>query len=107
MVNCLVLARVSFWSFRGGKRPLAFAELDSILNTLAKEAEGFRGYLSMLSYEDPNSATILTLWDDEAALIKSQEGIFTQATNKVADYLKEKPRIENCRVYSTQLFQRM
>jgi heme-degrading monooxygenase HmoA len=107
VVNIVVLARISFWQFKEGKRPVAFAELDSILNSLAKEEEGFRGYMSLLSYEDANSATILTLWDDEVALKKSEIGIFTQATNKVLDYLKEKPKIENCRVYSTQLFQRM
>ncbi len=107
MVNCLVLARISFWSFKEGRRPLAFAELDSILNSLTREAEGFRGYMSMLSYEDPNSATILTLWDDEVALKKSEEGVFTQATKTVIDHLKEKPRIENCRVFSTEMFQRM
>jgi quinol monooxygenase YgiN len=105
-VSSLVLARVSFWEFKEGKRPEAFYKLDTILNTLAKKTEGFRGYMSLLSYENPNSATILTLWQDEVALQKSKEGIFAQAVNEVRDYLKEEPRIENCRVFSTELFQR-
>ena len=37
----MVLARMSFWNFKKGKRDEGFAELDKILNTLAQEAEGF------------------------------------------------------------------
>ena len=34
----MVLARMSFWYFKAGKREEGFAELDKILNTLAQEA---------------------------------------------------------------------
>jgi len=102
----MVLARMSFWYFKKGKREEGFSELDKILNTLAQEAEGFRGYMSLLSYEDPNAVTILTLWQDEDALKKSEQDVFVRATKKVEDSLEKPPRIENYRVFSTQLFQR-
>ena len=70
-MKVLVLARVSFWNFKTGKREEAFSELDRILNTLAQDVEGFRGYMSLLSFEDPNAVTILTLWQDEDALKES------------------------------------
>jgi len=57
----MVLARMTFWTFKNGKREKGFSELDKILNTLAQDAEGFRGYMSLLSYEDPNAVTLLTL----------------------------------------------
>lgn len=81
-------------------------ELDRILNTLAQVAEGFRGYMSLLSYEDPNALTVLTLWQDEESMKMSEKGLFAQAIKKVQDSLENHPRIENYRVYSTQLFQR-
>ena len=102
----MVLARMSFWYFKKGKRDEAFSELDRILNTLAQDAEGFRGYMSLLSYEDPNAVTVLTLWQDEEAMKRSEMGVFARAIKKVQDSLESPPRIENYRVFSTELFQR-
>jgi heme-degrading monooxygenase HmoA len=102
----VVLARMSFWNFKAGKREEGFAELDKILNTLAQDSEGFRGYMSLLSQENPNLVTILTLWQDEDALKKSELDVFARATQKVKDKLEKPPRIENYRVYSTEMFQK-
>jgi heme-degrading monooxygenase HmoA len=102
----LVLARMSFWTFKKGKREEGFSELDKILNTLAQDSEGFRGYMSLLSYDSPNLVTILTLWQDDDALKKSEQGVFLRATQKVQEFLENSPRIENFRVFSTELFQR-
>jgi heme-degrading monooxygenase HmoA len=97
---------MSFWYFKAGKREEGFTELDKILNSLAQNVEGFRGYMSLLSYEDPNGVTILTLWQDEDALKKSEQEVFARATKTVEASLEKAPRIENYRVFSTQLFQR-
>ncbi len=105
-MNFMVLARMSFWNFKAGKRDEGFAELDKILNTLAQDSEGFRGYMSLLSQENPNLVTILTLWQDEEALKKSELDVFARATQKVKDQLEKPPRIENYRVYSTEMFQK-
>jgi heme-degrading monooxygenase HmoA len=102
----LVLARMTFWHFKKGKREEAFSELDRILNSLAQDVEGFRGYMSLLSYEDPNAITVLTLWQDEEALKRSEKDVFARAILKVQDSLERTPRIEDYRVFSTQLFQR-
>ena len=102
----MVLARMTFWTFKKGKREDGFSELDKILNTLAQDAEGFRGYMSLLSYEDQNAVTILTLWQDEDALKKSEQEVFVRATQKVQDQLEKPPKLENYRVFSTELFQR-
>jgi heme-degrading monooxygenase HmoA len=97
---------MTFWTFKKGKREEGFSELDKILNTLAQDAEGFRGYMSLLSYEDPNAVTILTLWQDEDALKKSEQVVFARATQKVQDQLEKPPKLDNYRVFSTELFQR-
>jgi quinol monooxygenase YgiN len=97
---------MSTWHFKKGKRESAFLEIDRVLETATRHVEGFRGYMSLLSHQDPNSATILTLWQDEATLIKTEGGTLQDAVRKVQDSLESPPCIENFRVFSTELFQR-
>lgn len=106
MVNLLVLARMSVWHFKEGKSEKGFSELDLLLNTLAHQTEGFRGAISLLDVDDPNEVTILTLWIDEEALKRSEQGVFAQAMNRVQDSIDSPPKIKNYRVFSTELFQR-
>ena len=102
----MVLVRMPFLNFKKGKREEAFIELDRILNSLVQTAEGFRGYMSLLSYNDQDALTVLTTWQDEDAMNKSEKGVFAQAIQKVQDLLENPPCTEKYRVFSTQLFQR-
>jgi heme-degrading monooxygenase HmoA len=102
----LVFARMSIWTFKNGKREDAFAEIDNILNTLTRNVEGFRGYMSLLSQPDPNVAVVLTLWQDENCMKASEKGVFAQAVKQVQKSIKNSPHVENYRVFSTELFQR-
>lgn len=102
----MVLCRLSKWFFKKGKREEAFSELDRILNSTTRNTYGFRGYISMLSYDDKNAATILTLWHDKESLRVSEKGVFTNAIAKVQDSLEKSPIMENLRVFSTELFQK-
>ena len=97
---------MSIWRFKKGRREDAFLELDRVLNTATRHTDGFRGYMSLLSHENPNVATVLTLWQDEESLIASEKDVFTQAIKKVQDSLENSPQIENYRVFSTELLQR-
>jgi quinol monooxygenase YgiN len=94
------------WHFKRGKREETFSELDRILYTSTRHTPGFRGYISMLSHDDANRATILTLWQDEESLKESEKGVFANAINKVWDSLESAPRTERFRVFSKELFQR-
>jgi quinol monooxygenase YgiN len=102
----MVFARMSTWHFKKGKREIAFLEIDRILNTATRNVEGFRGYLSLLSREDPNTATVVTLWQDEETLKQTLAGTIQDAVRIVQDSLESPPCIENFRVFSTELFQR-
>jgi len=102
----MVFARMSTWHFKKGKRESAFLEIDRILNTATRHVKGFRGYMSLMSHEDPNTATIITLWQDEETLKKTQTGTIQDAVQTVQESLESPPCIENFRVFSTELFQR-
>ena len=83
-----------------GKREQAFHELDHILNTETRSSTGFRGYISLLSSEDPDLVTILTLWQDEESLKASEKAVFAHAKEKVKDSLSGFARIENYQIFS-------
>lgn len=96
----LVLVRMSLWYFKKGKREDAFLELDHILNTETRNSSGFRGYISLLSHEDPELVTILTLWQDEKSLKASEKAVFAHAKEKVRESLKGPAKTENYQIFS-------
>jgi heme-degrading monooxygenase HmoA len=97
---------MTVWHFKEGKSEKGFLELDLVLNTLAHQTEGFRGAISLLSHDDPNSVTILTLWLDKEALDRSEKEVFSQAVKRVQDSIDSPPQVKNYSVFSTELFQR-
>lgn len=103
----MVLARMSVWHFQKGRREDGFAELDRVLNQSTRHTAGFRGYISLMSKEDANKATVLTLWQDEESLEASEKGVYTNAISKVRECLESSPKLENFRVFSTELFQKL
>jgi quinol monooxygenase YgiN len=97
---------MSTWTFKKNKAEEGFLELDNQLNSLTRQTTGFRGYMSLLSHEDVNSAVILTLWQDEEDLNASEKSAFVELTKMVQPYLEKPPTSKSFRVFSTELFQR-
>jgi quinol monooxygenase YgiN len=104
--NSLVLARLSIWNFKKGKREEGFAELDRILNSTTRHTKGFRGYISLNSRDDQDFSTILTLWQDEESLEASEKGVYSIAIEQVQSFLESPPKVKSFRVFSTELFTR-
>ncbi len=102
----MVFARVSTWHFKKGKREAAFLEIDRVLNSASHRGEGFRGYLSLMSHEDSNTAVVITLWQDQEALDRTEAGNIREATGAVQDSIQTPPQVEHFRVFSTELYQR-
>jgi quinol monooxygenase YgiN len=93
----LVVARLTKFYFKEGKREEGFTELDLILNKDARNAKGFRGYVSMFSCDQDSVAVILTMWEDDDSYVASK-GIFSLAVEKVAPLLEKQPEPEHHRV---------
>jgi|WetSurMetagenome_2_1015567.scaffolds.fasta_scaffold1106208_1 quinol monooxygenase YgiN len=102
----MVFARMSTWVFRKDKAEEGFLELDNQLNSLTRQAVGFRGYMSLLSQETATTAVILSLWQDEEALNASEKGAFVELTRLITPFLEKPPVTQSFRVFSTELFQR-
>ncbi len=101
----MVLARLSTWTFKKGKREEGFSTLDLILSTSTRNTKGFRGSLSLISRDDPNAALFLTMWSDEESLASSETGVFSEATKKTLEFLEKPPKVDNYRVFSAELKQ--
>lgn len=101
----IMLARISNWTFKKEKRNDGFAELDLMMDTLARKTRGFRGELNLISRDDPNTGIIITLWDNEESLKASEALVFETALQRVKDYLAVAPKPGNHRVFSAELRQ--
>jgi len=91
---------MSLWHFKKGQREMAFVELDHVLNTSVRKSNGFRGYISLPSHDNPNLAKILTMWQDEESREASEKPLFDEAINKVKNFLEGSPKIENYKIFS-------
>jgi quinol monooxygenase YgiN len=93
----MVVARLAKFFFRTGKREEGFAELDLILNKLVRSAKGYRGYVSMFSYDDDDVAIIITMWEDNESFLESKE-LFSSTMEKVMPFFEKQPEIEHHRI---------
>jgi hypothetical protein len=102
----LVFIRKVTLHFRKGQREEGFAELDLIFNKEARNAKGFRGFISMLSKDSENEALILTLWENELSLAMSETQILAPAIRKILNTLEKEPNVEHFKLYSTEMYSR-
>lgn len=102
----MVSARIVRFSFKKGKREEGFETLDHILNQKARNAAGFRGFISFLSKDMENEAIIITLWEDDAALLASEKTLLPLAIKKVLDSLEKEPTAEHFKIFSTEMYMR-
>ncbi len=99
----MVIARLSKWSFKEGKRNDVFSELDLTFGVAAREAKGYRGSLSLLSKDDPSVGLVITLWTDEESFKASETDVLKSAMQKFMSSLKESPVVEKYTVFTAEL----
>jgi heme-degrading monooxygenase HmoA len=98
----MVVARTVKYYFKEGKREDGFTEVDLAVNKKARSAKGFRGYISLFSYDEDNVVTIITMWQDAESLQASEE-VFTSDVEKFMLFLEKKPEVGYHRVDSVAL----
>jgi heme-degrading monooxygenase HmoA len=98
----LVIARVVKYYFKEGKRDEGFTEVDLAVNKKARNAKGFRGYISLFSYDEDNVVTIITMWQDVESFQASEE-VFTSDVERFMPFLEKKPEVGHHRVDSITL----
>jgi heme-degrading monooxygenase HmoA len=95
----MVLARIVKYYFKEGKREDGFTEVDLAVNKKARNSKGFRGYISLFSYDEENVATIITMWQDAESFQASEE-VFTSDVERFMPFLEKKPEVGYYRVDS-------
>jgi len=101
----MVVARLSTWSFKEGKRDELFHQLDSTFGKLARGAKGFRGVISLLDKEEPNIGIVITLWTDEDSYNASEFSVLTPAIQQIMENLKSPVTVRNYRVFTAEVAQ--
>ena len=96
----MVLARMSTWSFKEGKREEGFSDLDLNIGVAARGIRGFRGYMMLLSRDNPNTAIVIGLWADEESLKASEEKVMEGAKQRMTELVADPPKTEYYRVFS-------
>ena len=71
----MVVARTVKYYFKEGKRDEGFTEIDLAVNKRARNAKGFRGYISLFSYDEETVSTIITMWQDAESYPGFRRGI--------------------------------
>jgi quinol monooxygenase YgiN len=103
-VFLLVLIRRATFQFKEGKRTETVLELELILKKEVRTVKGFKGYISMLSKDSPNEASILTLWEDELSFQSSAVILLAPSIRKVSHTLEKEPVFENFTLSSTEMY---
>ena len=88
---------MSVWKFKSGQRESASETLKKITEK-ARKTDGFRGHVYLLSRDDPDSETVVSLWEDEEALRASAQGLFQEATRDLGPYITGPPDMKTFRV---------
>ena len=93
----MVVARITKFFFKEGKREEGFEALDLILNKQARSAKGFRGYITSFSCDQDNVAIFLTMWEDDESY-ESSKDLFSSAVNRVTPLFERSPDVEHHRI---------
>ncbi len=91
MIN-LAYARMVNTKFKPGKREDALKIIDA---GPKQDVKGFVGILALLDEDDPNSATIISVWDSKETLDASAKGIFKDLMDDTKDLREGPPEVKN------------
>jgi heme-degrading monooxygenase HmoA len=77
--------RVNITKFKPGKRDEGNRLLEGYLK---EKGKGYTGYLTLYSLDDPNTATYVTFWDSEEAMVdslnKNREKVMKELSGVIA-----------------------
>ena len=77
--------------------------LNERISNLARSTKGYRGSLQLLSEEAADCATIITLWESEAARSASSKGVFKDAIKALEQYVECPPDVTKFKLSDAEL----
>jgi quinol monooxygenase YgiN len=95
MGGIMSYARVVTAKFKPGKREEALRIIDG---GPKEREEGFSGILALIHEDDPDSATIISLWDSEDTLNASEQGIFRNLMKATEEMRVGPPEVKNAQI---------
>jgi quinol monooxygenase YgiN len=88
----MAVARIVWWKFKPGAREEAVKRIDGFLDEI-KSNEGYQGFLMLLSMNNPDRATVVSIWENENAMAKAEKGQYPKVVKAVSDLTTEAPQV--------------
>lgn len=77
--------------------------LEESVADVARKTRGYKGSITLLSADDPDSGIIITLWESEETLKASGKGVFQDAVKKLEQFVASPPDVKNYKLDSAEL----
>ena len=91
----LAYARMINTKVKPGKREEALKIIDAAPK---EKVEGFMGIIALLDEDDPDSMTVVSVWDSKETLDASGKGVFKDIMDDTKDLLQGPPDVKNTKV---------
>ena len=90
----LAYARMVNTRTKPGKREEALKIIDAAPK---QNVEGFMGIIALLDEDDPDSMTVISVWDSKETLDASAKGIFKDIMDDTMDLREGPPDVKNAK----------
>jgi heme-degrading monooxygenase HmoA len=96
------VARIVWWSFKPGTRDEAVSKIDGFMDEI-KTNEGYQGFLMLLSAENPDRATVVSIWDSEKSMSAAEKNQYPKVVDAVTDYMSKPPQVAHQSVHTIDI----
>jgi quinol monooxygenase YgiN len=95
IVMDLAYARIVSTKVKPGQREEALRIIDEAPK---EKVEGFMGIIALLDEEDPDSMTVISVWDSKKTMDESSKSIFVDVMNNTKDVREGTPEVKNAKI---------
>ncbi|MDW5562345.1 MAG: antibiotic biosynthesis monooxygenase family protein [Methanomassiliicoccus sp.] len=98
----MTVARIVWWKLKPGTRDEAASRIDGHLDQI-KNQDGYRGFMSFLSASNPDRMTVVSVWEDEQAMVRAEKDIYPQVVDSLSDLLAEEPQVARQSIHTADI----
>lgn len=102
LVVNMSVARIVWWKFNPGARAEAAKRIDGFMDEI-KSNDGYQGFLMLLSTNNPDRATVVSIWENEQTMAKAEQTQYPKVVNAVKDLMSEPPQVAHQNVHTVDI----
>jgi heme-degrading monooxygenase HmoA len=98
----MAVARIVWWKFKPGTRDEAVKRIDGKMDEI-KSNEGYQGFLMLLSMNNPDRATVVSIWENEQTMARAETTQYPKVVAAVSDLTTEAPQVAHQNVHNIDI----